>query len=110
MIIADVNLDQPALNLTHRWVRAGDWKLIVFEDGKSPPELYNVKEDPFEEKDLANQNPTRVRGLSNLVDAWWQVRKTTEHNPRRHGDVERIDSHGHRQRHAALATRDQIGR
>jgi hypothetical protein len=45
-----VDLEQPALNLTHRWVRAGDWKLILFEDRKTPPELYNVKEDPFEEK------------------------------------------------------------
>src|SRR5262249_6521561 len=34
-----VNIEQPALNLTHRWVRAGDWKLISFEEGDAPAEL-----------------------------------------------------------------------
>jgi uncharacterized sulfatase len=105
-----VNLEQPALNLTHRWIRAGDWKLISFEDGSTPAELYHVKDDPFEEKNVADTNPERVRELSERIETWWQVRKVTEHNPRRHGDVERIDPAGHRQRHAALATRDQIGR
>jgi arylsulfatase A-like enzyme len=83
-----VNLDQPALNLTHRWARAGDWKLIQFEDAKTPPELYKVKEDPFEEKNLAAQNPDQVRRLSARIDAWWQVRKVAEDNPGRDGDVQ----------------------
>jgi arylsulfatase A-like enzyme len=105
-----VNLDRPALNLTHRWVRAGDWKMILFEDGRVPPELYNVKEDPFEEKNGAAANPERVRELSARIETWWQVRKVTEHNPGRHGDVERVHSLGHGKRDAALAARHQIGR
>ena len=105
-----VNLDQPVLNLTHRWVRAGDWKLILFEDAKVPPELYNVKEDPFEEKNVAAAHPARVRELSARIEAWWQVRKVAEHDPGRHGDVERVHPRGHRQRDAALAARHQVGR
>jgi uncharacterized sulfatase len=105
-----VNLDQPSRNLTHRWVRAGDWKLILFEEGTTPAKLYNVTDDPFEEKNLAGANPARVRELSERIEAWWQVRKVTEHDPRRDGDVERINSHCHRQRHPALAARNQIGR
>jgi uncharacterized sulfatase len=72
-----VDLEQPALNLTHRWVRAGNWKLILFEDRKAPPELYNVKEDPFEETNLAAADPDRVRVLSRRIDEWWQARKPT---------------------------------
>ena len=70
-----VNLDQPALNLTHRWVRAADWKLISFEEGQTPPELYNVKADPFEEKNLAEVEPEKVRELLGRIDNWWHIRK-----------------------------------
>lgn len=69
-----VDLEKPAVNLTHRWVRAGDWKLIAFEGDKTPPELYNVKADPFEEKNLAVAEPERVRELLRRIDDWWQVR------------------------------------
>jgi len=105
-----VNVEQPSLNLTHRWARNGDWKLILFEDDKTPPELYNVKEDPLEEKNVARENSARVRELSERIETWWQVRKVTEDDPRRHGDVERIDPRRHRQRHLTLAAGDQIGR
>jgi len=69
-----VDLQKPALNLTHRWVRAGDWKLIVAEDGKSPPELYNLAQDPLEEKDQAAQQPEQVKQLSARLDQWWKGR------------------------------------
>jgi arylsulfatase A-like enzyme len=69
-----VDLDRPALNLTHRWVREGDWKLIVSEDKKSGPELYNLAEDPTETKDLAAAHPDRVRHLARVLDTWWQGR------------------------------------
>jgi uncharacterized sulfatase len=64
-----VDLNQTNLNLTHRWVRAGDWKLIVFQDGKTPPELYNVKADPFEEQNLARAEPDKVRELLGRIDS-----------------------------------------
>jgi uncharacterized sulfatase len=69
-----VSLDKPALNLTHRWVRAGDRKLILTEEKKDTPELYNLKDDPFEEKNLAAERPDDVARLRKLLDAWWQGR------------------------------------
>ncbi len=69
-----VDIEKPALSLTHRWVREGDWKLIVFEDKKTPPELYHVAQDPFEEKNLAGMNAERVSQLTELLDGWWKGR------------------------------------
>jgi uncharacterized sulfatase len=40
------DVHDPAKNLTHRWVRKGDWKLIVPIEGA--PDLYNVASDPEE--------------------------------------------------------------
>lgn len=70
-----VEINQPALNLTHRWVRSGDWKLIVFEDGKTPVELYNVVLDPFEEQSLAASEPEIVNRLSKTLNQWWRGRE-----------------------------------
>lgn len=67
-----VDLDRPALNLTHRWVREGDWKLILAKDGKTPPELYNVRQDPHEEKNLAAAHPDRVAHLTDLLNRHWK--------------------------------------
>jgi uncharacterized sulfatase len=69
-----VDLARPALNLTHRWVRAGDWKLISFEEGGMAPELYDVKVDPFEEKNLAAAQPEKVRELLGRINGWWTAR------------------------------------
>src|SRR5262249_27825911 len=62
-----VNLDKPALNLTHRWVRQGDWKLIQPEDPKAGPELYNLAKDPFETKNLAANEAERVKQLDRVL-------------------------------------------
>jgi len=70
-----VDIHKPALNVTHRWVRRGDWKLIVHHDGKTPPELYNVKDDPFEETNLTAKEPERVAELKKRLDAWWTGRE-----------------------------------
>lgn len=72
-----VDVHRPALNLTHRWIRSGDWKLISFEDRATPTELYNVEIDPFEEKNLAEAESERVRELMNRIDAWWDRRSGT---------------------------------
>ena len=54
-----------------RAVRQGDWKLIRFHhDGPGQQdrlELYNLREDPGEAKDLAAQQPERVRALDALI-------------------------------------------
>ncbi len=47
-------------------VRQGDWKLIhYYENGRK--ELYNLRLDPREAQDVADQHPTRVRDLNTLL-------------------------------------------
>src|SRR5262249_40069562 len=41
-----VDIHNTPLNLTHRWVREGDWKLIVPADKNARAELYNLVADP----------------------------------------------------------------
>ncbi len=43
---------------TNRAVRVGDWKLVSL-GGKGPWELYNLREDRTEMKDLAASIPTK---------------------------------------------------
>ena len=49
-------------------VRLGDWKLIVPKKGKGP-ELYDVTNDPYEEHDMAKQQPDRVKNLKKRLAA-----------------------------------------
>jgi uncharacterized sulfatase len=67
-----VELDRPAVSLTHRWMRRGDWKLIAPVKGKA--ELYDLGRDPFEKADLAAKEPGRVKELAAVLDAWWKGR------------------------------------
>jgi arylsulfatase A-like enzyme len=46
-------------------LRHGDWKLIAFRGGKV--ELFNIAEDPFEQRNLANDQPQKVAQLQRLV-------------------------------------------
>jgi arylsulfatase A-like enzyme len=50
-------------------IRDGDWKLIKFYDYEKV-ELYNLKSDPFESKDLSKQNPDKTQKLENKLIAW----------------------------------------
>lgn len=52
-------------------VRADDWKLLCEYDG-SKPELYNLRVDPGENRNLANQEPAVVQRLTQAVLAWNQ--------------------------------------
>jgi arylsulfatase A-like enzyme len=70
-----LDIHRPSLNLTHRWVRRGEWKLILPEDRSARPELYNVAADPMEERDLSENHPRRVRRLSGEVERWWSSRQ-----------------------------------
>ncbi len=67
---AEVELGKPASSLRYRVVRRDDWKLIAPRQGA--PELYHVAVDPTEEKNLASDNPDRVRELTSLLDDWWK--------------------------------------
>jgi arylsulfatase A-like enzyme len=60
-------------------LRAGDWKYIPphkgpalmknMRSGNSPqPQLYHLAEDPAETKNLASENPAKVKELSSLLD------------------------------------------
>lgn len=50
-------------------VRDGDWKLIeFFEDNQV--ELYNLKEDPGESRDLAGQFPEKANSLRTQLHRW----------------------------------------
>ncbi|HIQ20260.1 MAG TPA: DUF4976 domain-containing protein [Planctomycetes bacterium] len=50
-------------------IRRGDWKLIHYwEDGRD--ELYNLRRDPGEQKDVAAENPEMTRTLRRRLDAW----------------------------------------
>jgi uncharacterized sulfatase len=83
-------------------VRQGDWKLIhwfgdyIETKGFTPDqtpygklvigartELYNLREDLSETRDLAASQPERVRALSAALAAWWQDTgaKLPEKNP-----------------------------
>lgn len=62
------DIERPSVNLTHRWVREGGWKLIVPEKGR--PELFEVSRDPHEREDLAPKLPKKVESLRASLDAW----------------------------------------
>jgi arylsulfatase A-like enzyme len=54
------------------WVRSGDWKLIrwfgVAPGDEARYELYNLRDDVSEAKNLAAAEPARVRDLDALID------------------------------------------
>jgi arylsulfatase A-like enzyme len=51
-------------------VRHGDYKLVVSKGGSGQPELYNLKDDIAESKDLAKAEPAKVAELTRLYKAW----------------------------------------
>ncbi|MEW4528924.1 sulfatase-like hydrolase/transferase [Maioricimonas sp. JC845] len=77
------SLGHPERDIAYRWVREGDFKLIVphAHAGKPPwggylraPALFNVADDPGETVNLVDDPahaPTRAR-LERLLDEWWQ--------------------------------------
>ena len=68
--VADI--DRPEASLEFRWCRAENWKLIQ-PHGPASAELYDLKADPREEHNLAEQHPDRVTQLQQQLDRWWSV-------------------------------------
>jgi uncharacterized sulfatase len=78
-----VELGKPVLSVTHRWVRQGDWKLIVPTKDKSSPELFNLATDPHEKQNLAGSSADRVGQLGKLLDGWWKLEGSVANVTRR---------------------------
>ena len=53
-------------------VRDGDFKLIEFFEDGGHVELYNLRDDPNEERDLAASQPARATALAQTLHAWQQ--------------------------------------
>ncbi len=72
------DLNNPAASVRFRWMIDGAWKLIV-PDAENEPEsrveLYNLAEDPGEQKNLAAGEVNRVDSMRKKVDAWWPADK-----------------------------------
>jgi len=79
-----VDIHRPEQNLTYRWCIEGKWKLIIphkenvltraKEKGTGEVELYDLLADPFERKNLASNQPSRVRNLTKQIDNWWAAK------------------------------------
>ena len=54
-------------------MRRGDWKLITFEAEKRPPELYDLRRDPYEQTNVAAENPETVQSLRRATGQWWDA-------------------------------------
>ena len=65
----------------HKWaVREGDWKLIeYFEDGQL--ELYDLGNDLSEDKNLAEDEPEKVRQLHRKLQDWRKAVGAQSMNP-----------------------------
>lgn len=70
--VADV--DHPTNSLNYRWMIDG-WTKLIVPDRRNRPELpvelYDLKEDPWELRNLARENPNKVRELMGKIDLWW---------------------------------------
>jgi arylsulfatase A-like enzyme len=69
-----LDLDNPARNLRWRWILQDDMKLLVPTalEKEAAPELYDLKNDPHETKNLALEKPQTVQQLTAALDAWWK--------------------------------------
>ena len=67
------NLDNPAESLLYRWTVHGKQKAIFPNAGKVPegvPELFEIADDPQEERNLASTNTVRLGELKQEVADW----------------------------------------
>jgi uncharacterized sulfatase len=68
------DLYNPTGSLRWRWMIERDWKLVLPDlenEPDSPIELYNLVEDPNEERNLVDKRPSRVESMRRQIDAWW---------------------------------------
>jgi len=68
------DFERPDVDLYYRWTIQGDWKLILPHERNRPnemAELYNIRSDPGELKDLAKEEPEILERLTRIIDQWW---------------------------------------
>ncbi len=82
--IQDIN--DPEKTLLYRWCIEGDWKLLLNYDGMADhgkpldpsfekgPQLFNLKNDPFESKNLAHKRPELVAKLAKKIEGWYPLK------------------------------------
>jgi len=64
--------DKPEKTLEGRGVVAGDWKLVETYVGKKEQFLFDLKNDPKEEKNMATENGAKANALIKLLNEWWE--------------------------------------
>ena len=68
-----VDLHRPEKNLRFRWMIEDGWKLIVAQPGEQTSvELYNVLDDPHEEKNFATSQRQRVEEMLPKLNKFYQ--------------------------------------
>ena len=69
------SLGRPSHHVRGRWVRDGDFKLVLPGAGPNPLplELYDLSRDPDETTNLAGspEHAERIVWLTRLIDQWW---------------------------------------
>lgn len=69
------DLDEPSKNLRWRWMVEENKKLIVpnpILEPKAIVELYDLDDDPFEKKNLAESDSRQADALLEKLDTWWK--------------------------------------
>ena len=64
---------------SERAARVGEWKLIQRDQEDQPPlELFNIEDDPYEQRELAADMPDKVRELSDVIEDQRQLDDTSK--------------------------------
>lgn len=83
--IADI--EHPEASLLYRWTIEGPWKLLLTYDGEvnryasthprteRRPQLFNLHDDPSEEKNVAGRHPEVVARLAEAIEAWYPLKE-----------------------------------
>jgi arylsulfatase A-like enzyme len=65
-----LELAEDSHNPHRRGIISGDYKLVVYDSGWKQ-QLFNLKEDPGESKDLAKSEPEKLAELKRIFDETW---------------------------------------